>query len=873
MHLMNTIKIIIAASLMQILSSCNQQADVNKDLVQVQSHLSLAQIYKEQGQFRASIIETQNAAQLLPNHLETRIFIAGLYLELGDIASAIEELNAALAIMPENAELKLLLTEAYLLSNQVDAGLALIEPLQVSAEQEVQKNWLLGSLQAASGNTQAATSTLLSSLSAENPHVPSLIALSKLSYLNGDTELTNQYVQQAIEASNNEDEDLWIWRGQLAMLQEDYPAAEQAYFEALDIMSLQDIMTAKRYTTLQSILVPLQIQQKNDEALRYSQILANSPQGQFNTDYQNAFTLLRQGSIADAEKQLNELLSTSPTHPGSNILLGIAKYSNGDFAEAERLLSEYVDADTATPQLVVALASTHMNLNQPDKALSVLQNALLKNPSDTSILTMIGVIERGQGKFNDSLETLTNVINIAPQAELPHFAIAGTYLQMQDYDQGISHLKEAIKLNPDFMEAKTTLLNTYIAQQDTAAANQLVDEWLKQDSTASFNNMAAGVLASASGDFAAARTYFGNVLENEPEHLQAKLYMAKLYVQEENFNEATNIFTSILDGDVSNPSALGGLLAVGELAGSVSDSIAKIQQIITDNPTEYIPPLILGQYYLNQADLANAYSYAEKAVSITQNDYTVNLLADITNNMVTAEMQRKDYAKARELLDKVLLIRPEHINTLGKYVEVEAASGNYSNAQAMIEKVRQIQPQQVYSYELEGELLRTQNNIQGALAAFRTAWGIQPTSRVGTKIYQILVSQNETPAAEAFLAEWMAYDKNDAEPKVLSAMKYQQENNNAQAIALYEEVIARYPNNLVVLNNLAWLLKDMEPERALTLAQHAAELYPNNAEVVDTYGWILFQQDKLEEAKVALAKALELDPDSASIKEHWQAVQ
>jgi tetratricopeptide (TPR) repeat protein len=119
----------------------------------------------------------------------------------------------------------------------------------------------------------------------------------------------------------------------------------------------------------------------------------------------------------------------------------------------------------------------------------------------------------------------------------------------------------------------------------------------------------------------------------------------------------------------------------------------------------------------------------------------------------------------------------------------------------------------------------------------------------------------------------MAYDKNDAEPKVLSAMKYQQENNNAQAIALYEEVIARYPNNLVVLNNLAWLLKDMEPERALTLAQHAAELYPNNAEVVDTYGWILFQQDKLEEAKIALAKALELDPDSASIKEHWQAVQ
>jgi len=325
MHLMNTIRIFIAVGSMQILSSCGQQDDISNNLVQVQSHLNLAQVYKDQGQFRASIIETQNASQLLPDNLETRIFIAKLYLELGDVNSTIEALNNSLALMPENTELKLLLAEAYLLSNQVDLGLALIEPLQVSQDLEVQKNWLLGSLQAASGDAQSATSTLLSVLSMDNLHVPSLIVLSKLSYLNGDIELTNQYIQQAIQASNNEDEDLWIWRGQLAMLQEDYPTAEQAYFEALDIMSLQDIMTAKRFTTLQSILVPLQMQQKNDEALRYSQIIANSPQGEFNAEYQNAFTLLQEGSVADAEAQLNELLTTAPSHPGSNILLGITK--------------------------------------------------------------------------------------------------------------------------------------------------------------------------------------------------------------------------------------------------------------------------------------------------------------------------------------------------------------------------------------------------------------------------------------------------------------------------------------------------------------------------------------------------------------------
>src|SRR5688572_7443698 len=197
MHFMNTIKIVVFVSLMQILASCNQEEDATDTLVQVQSHLNLAQVYMDQGQFRASIIETQNAAQLLPNNPETLEFIGKLYIELGDTTSAIENLNNALTISPDNAELKLLLGEAYLEARRPEPGVALIEPLQVSQDLGVRKNSLLGSLQAAAGNTQGATATLLSALEQNNTHVPTLISLSKLSYLNGDVEQANRYVEQA----------------------------------------------------------------------------------------------------------------------------------------------------------------------------------------------------------------------------------------------------------------------------------------------------------------------------------------------------------------------------------------------------------------------------------------------------------------------------------------------------------------------------------------------------------------------------------------------------------------------------------------------------------------------------------------------------
>src|SRR5690606_35878587 len=128
--------------------------------------------------------------------------------------------------------------------------------------------------------------------------------------------------------------------------------AERAYTSALDIMADYDIVTAKRYMTLQAIILPLQMQQKNQEALRYSQILAETPQGEMNVAYQNVVSMFQSGERSEAEAELRELLASAPNHPGSNILLGLSRYEEGDYEQAEQLLSRFVDIDTASSQLV-----------------------------------------------------------------------------------------------------------------------------------------------------------------------------------------------------------------------------------------------------------------------------------------------------------------------------------------------------------------------------------------------------------------------------------------------------------------------------------------------------------------------------------------
>lgn len=89
----------------------------------------------------------------------------------------------------------------------------------------------------------------------------------------------------------------------------------------------------------------------------------------------------------------------------------------------------------------------------------------------------------------------------------------------------------------------------------------------------------------------------------------------------------------------------------------------------------------------------------------------------------------------------------------------------------------------------------------------------------------------------------------------------------------YEQVIAKQPNNVAALNNLAVLLREGNKRRALELASSARELAPESAAVLDTYGRILHLAGRHSEAKPVIEKALSLAPDSAEIQAHLEAIQ
>jgi Tfp pilus assembly protein PilF len=89
------------------------------------------------------------------------------------------------------------------------------------------------------------------------------------------------------------------------------------------------------------------------------------------------------------------------------------------------------------------------------------------------------------------------------------------------------------------------------------------------------------------------------------------------------------------------------------------------------------------------------------------------------------------------------------------------------------------------------------------------------------------------------------------------AEHYQVAGDRKQAVAQYEELVARAPRDPAAANNLAWLYYELGDARAESMARKASELAPENGAITDTLGWILVETNELDAGIELLRRAVE----------------
>jgi len=124
------------------------------------------------------------------------------------------------------------------------------------------------------------------------------------------------------------------------------------------------------------------------------------------------------------------LVKSLPDVPGLRMNLGMAYYLAGQYDQALPHLSSAVEGDANLAQAWLFLASTQLELAQPDKATASLRTYLTKNPKDASAQQMLGDALLAGNKVNEAEQAFRKAVEIDPKNPRSWFRLASTYENM-----------------------------------------------------------------------------------------------------------------------------------------------------------------------------------------------------------------------------------------------------------------------------------------------------------------------------------------------------------------------------------------------------------------------------------------------------------
>jgi tetratricopeptide (TPR) repeat protein len=138
---------------------------------------------------------------------------------------------------------------------------------------------------------------------------------------------------------------------------------------------------------------------------------------------------------------------------------------------------------------------------------------------------------------------------------------------------------------------------------------------------------------------------------------------------------------------------------------------------------------------------------------------------------------------------------------------------------------------------------------------------------------EALTSRGETDQTEALLVAALDLEPRLTAAQLRLAMLYDERKAVEQAVDRYRRVLAQEPQNVVALNNLAYLVATAQarPQDALELAERAYRVAPS-ALIADTLGWIhhLLGNDRLaapliDQARRALPRNVDVLLHAATV--------
>lgn len=874
---------LILLALLGLVSACGK---TNPTLEELLASGKAAQAARRHN---AAIIEFRNVIQRKPAHAEAHYLLAVEYQRIGDAPSAEAEFRYALVLDYDRMQIAAPLGKVMLEQGKFDELLDEPDvspdaPSSLRAELMAQR----GVAQFALGQRDQAAAMLAKALEIQPGSPDALMGQARVALADGHLDLGAQLIDQAI-ASSPDNVEAWTMNAYLRR-QRKQDGALEAFAKAIEL-DPENIPVRMSVVSMHMSRGDLE---DAENALGEARKFA--PRSAL-VAYMAALMEFRKGNHPEASRSIRTVLQVLPDDLPSLALAGVIELAMGAPAQAVAFLTRAVERNPNSVFARRLLAGTFAESGNPERGLDVLRPALAAAPNDPTLLWLAGDLALRNNDPRRASEFFERASRVDPGSATLRTGLAASRLALGDVDRALADLEAAIQLDKRDYQADVMLAMAHLRKGQYDSMLKALDSLEAKQPRNPLTHNLRGVAYFATGDIDNARKALDRALELQPNYAPAILNLAQLDLGQNDAGAARRRLESLLEREPDNIQVLIALAELAPRLGATSaEQIAWLERAHKNAPAMTKPRLMLARRYAQDGDFTKALTFASEARAADPDSVeAVETLANIQwasgdrrraldsydklvaldpgspvhrYRLANAQTVSGDYFAAKQSLQKALDMRPDYLDAMALLVAVEIERGSPTEAMKVARDIQKLAPKSPTGYRLEGDVLMAEKKFLPAARSYEAAYAIEKSGALVMKMHAAYKDGGKPDVAEARLAKWLDASPEDLPVRMYAAQVTLASGKYQDAAAKYEWLQQKVPDNVVVLNNLAWAYQELKDARALPTAQRAYALKPDFAGVLDTYGWILVQQGEIEQGIKLLRTAVASAPREPAIRFH-----
>jgi tetratricopeptide (TPR) repeat protein len=292
----------------------------------------------------------------------------------------------------------------------------------------------------------------------------------------------------------------------------------------------------------------------------------------------------RQGHYPEAIGYYRKALALAPAMPGLKLNLGLAHFKNGDYKQAIAIFEPELKQKPNDQQLNILIGMSHYGLAQYAAAAPYLKRAAKSDPQNLALLLTLAHSCLFSGQYPCVLDSFHQIVALNAESAEAYMLMGEALDEMKDHEGAVREFRSAEKANPKEVNVHFGL----------------------------------GYLLWTKGQYPEAAAEFQAEIDNDPQHLQAMLYLADSEIQLGRPNDALPLLEKVAFLSPATGMAHRDLAIIYADQDRKQDALAEFQAAIKIAPNDVNAHYRLARLYRSMGKTAEAKAEFDKAASLNK---------------------------------------------------------------------------------------------------------------------------------------------------------------------------------------------------------------------------------------------------------------